>query len=72
MTNPNKLTEKEESLLNRLIAGRTPKQIAEEDGVSVSAIYGMLKHLRSKYFQPRNFVNSFDAKYRSKLRKYLW
>jgi DNA-binding CsgD family transcriptional regulator len=72
VTNPNKLTQKEESVLIRLLLNKTPKEIAEEDKISVNAIYSMLKHLRSKYSDARQFINDFDSRYRSKLRKYLW
>jgi DNA-binding CsgD family transcriptional regulator len=72
LTNPNKLTEKQSRLLNRLLDHRTPQQIAVEDSISVATVYDMLRHLRHKYKAARQFINEFDSKYRSKLRKYLW
>lgn len=72
MTNPNKLTEKQASVLDRLLKGQTPKEIAEYDKISVDSVYDMTRHLRAKYKAARQFVNEFDGKYRSKLRKYLW
>ena len=72
MTNPNKLTQKQESLLSRLVQGMTPKEIAEYDQIKVDSVYDMLEQLRLKYRNARQFVNEFDANYRRKLRKYLW
>ena len=72
MTNPNKLTPKQKNLLDRLKASMTPEEIAKEDHISVASVYDMLRQLRLKYKNARQFINEFDSTYRSKLRKYLW